>query len=60
MTWSEPSADELRALLKRATKMSADDIERVLRLHRRGRRVRLSEMDRRFAQRALARCRRTR
>jgi hypothetical protein len=60
MPWADPSVDELRSLLQRATKMSEEDIARVLRLHRRGRRVRLSEMDRRFAARALDRCRRAR
>lgn len=58
MSWLDPSSEELRALLERATSMTAEDIRKVVRLHRRGRRVRLSEMDRRFAQRALSRLRR--
>ncbi len=54
----EPSAEQLESLLRRETAMPAKDIARFVQLLTRDRRVRLSEMDRRFAQRALARCRR--
>lgn len=60
MQWADPSLEELKSLLQRATSMTDEDIERVLRLHRRGRRIRLSETDRRFAARALSRSRRPR
>jgi hypothetical protein len=64
--WSEPTPEELRALLEQRTDMSENDIDRVVACFREGgergrkRLTRPSETDRAFARRALANLRRRR
>ncbi len=53
--WDEPSEEQLRELLERATDMAEPEIERTVALYSRRRVVRWAPLDREFARRALAR-----
>jgi hypothetical protein len=54
--WETPTAEQLRLLLERGTDMPAAEIDRVVRSYRRPRLARLTDLDREFARRVLARC----
>lgn len=55
MSWDEPSAEQLRAILERATDLPADAVERAVKSFCVPRLVRWAETDRELARRVLAR-----
>lgn len=59
---SDPTPEQLKALLQRNTSLSESEIAGVVSRYEpdRGRRVKWNDLERRIAQRALARCRRKR